>query len=101
MARDALVWKVYSERGRYVAATKYTIEAAMLVAALGAGSSVKYQHHTLAWSEGKETFSAADSYDSAGEKMLERVNASRLEARERNEQSMAAARALDAARAPK
>lgn len=93
MAREALVWKIYSERDRYVAATKFTTEAAMLVAALGDGASVKYQHHTLAWAEGKEGFSAADSYDDAGEMMIARVNASRLDARETYEREQAVIRA--------
>lgn len=83
MSRNALIWKVYNERGQYVGATKFTAEAAMLVAALGAGARVKLDHHTLVWTEGKETKSAMDSYDDAGVVMIARVNAQRAESRRR------------------
>jgi hypothetical protein len=70
---DQLVWKIYDSHSRYVVATKFTEEAAMLVALLGIDAQVKYLHAIVAWTEGREIQSAGESYDAAGECMLKRV----------------------------
>jgi len=57
-------WKVY--RGReYVAACKYVEDAAVLAAAFGAGSSIRWEHSSAwtVWREGAESQSAGESYD--------------------------------------
>lgn len=79
-------WKVYKapdkpgKPGEFTAATKNPTEAALLVGFLGDGSQIKYRHHTLVWTEGKESFRATDSYDLVAHTCLERVATIRREA---------------------
>lgn len=78
-------WKVYKapdkpgRRGEFTAATKGPTEAAVLVAFLGPGAQINYRHHTLVWTEGKEEFSAAASYDMVAHVCLDRVTTIRRE----------------------
>jgi hypothetical protein len=82
VATKPLSWKVYTPAPReYVAACKRPEEAAILVAALGTGAQIKFEHHTPVWTEGEEDQSAADSYDHVAETCLERVNKQRVEAK--------------------
>ncbi|MBO6901397.1 MAG: hypothetical protein JJ864_08625 [Rhizobiaceae bacterium] len=62
-------WKVYRD-GEYVAACKYAEDAAVLVSA--AGGVVKHGHSLVVWTEGKENFSAGESYDQAAALMESR-----------------------------
>jgi len=79
-------WKVYKapekpgRPGEFTAATKGPAEAAVLVAFLGPGAQIKYRHHTLVWTEGKEEFGAAASYDMVAHVCLQRVTTIRREA---------------------
>lgn len=88
MATKGLPWKVYTATPReYVASTKNPEEAAILVAALGTGTQIKFEHHTPVWTEGEEEQPAGDSYDHVAEVCNARVNAQRAESLARfNEQ---------------
>lgn len=84
MAVKGLPWKVYSAVPReYVAATRDPENAGILVAALGTGTQIKFEHHTPVWTEGEEEQSAADSYDHVAETCLARVAAMRTAAKAR------------------
>lgn len=79
-------WKVYrapaqpGRPGEFTAATKGPTEAAVLVSFLGPGAQIKYRHHALVWTEGKEEFSASASYDMVADVCLQRVSKIRREA---------------------
>jgi hypothetical protein len=62
-------WKVY-RNGEYVASCKYPEDAAMLVSA--SGGVVKHGHSLTVWTEGREEFSAGESYDQAAATMEQR-----------------------------
>lgn len=61
-------WKVYLD-DEYRAACKYVEDAAMLVAALGNGATIRGDHakRSTYWVEGREAQSAAESYDYVAE----------------------------------
>jgi hypothetical protein len=67
-------WKVYHPGRGYVAGCKFADDAAVLVAAFGEGAQIKYRHHTLVWTEGKETQLAEESYEFVAQICVERVN---------------------------
>jgi hypothetical protein len=58
-------YKVYSAKGEYRAAVRYPEDAAVLVAALGTGATIRHGHSAkhVVWTEGSEDYSAGDSYD--------------------------------------
>lgn len=60
-------------QGEYVAACKYTEDAAALVAAHGTGAKIKYRHTLTVWEEGKETQPASESYDFVADTIEERI----------------------------
>ena len=64
-------FKVYGPANQYEAAVKHAEVAAMLVATLGDGWTVRNGHakRDIVWTEGAEQFSAAESYDGAAEVM--------------------------------
>ena len=71
------VWKIYTEKAtgilsEYVGSAKYPEYAAMLVACMGKGATVKLHHDVIVWIEGEEEFSASESYDRAAEMMVAR-----------------------------
>ena len=66
-------FKVYDADGSYQAACKNTALAAAVVALLGDGATVRYQHKRVLWTEGEEDAPAGDSYDLAAETMLGRL----------------------------
>lgn len=66
------VWKLYSVGSEYVGCMKYREDAAAMVSILGVGATVRYDHRLVVWTEGKEEFSASESYDRAGEIMEQR-----------------------------
>ena len=84
-------WKVYkapektSRLGEFTAATKNPAEAAILVAHFGMGAQIRYRHHTLVWTEGKERFRASESFDLVAHTCLERVATIKHEAFEENQ----------------
>lgn len=71
-------WKVYKD-GEYRAACKYVEDAAVLVAALGDGTEIRYGHSTAwtVWVEGQENQSAGESYDEVARVARVRLAAAR------------------------
>ena len=61
-------WKVYKDN-EYRAACHHVEDAAVLVAALGNGATIRGDHtkRSTYWTEGRESFSAAESYDRVAE----------------------------------
>ena len=45
------IWKVYDERGEYIASCKHTEDAALLVLQHGAGAAVRYKHRFAVWTQ--------------------------------------------------
>lgn len=70
-------FKVFNSQGEYVAACKYGEESAMLAACMGEGTTVRLGHSKsdTVWTEGREKFSAGESYDEAARIMEQRVEA--------------------------
>ena len=69
-------FKVHNPRGEYVASCKFLEDAAALVANYGEGAKIKDAvSGALCWHEGREDFSAADSWDGVRDKALERIHA--------------------------
>jgi len=93
---DRTDWKVYTPAGEFTAATKCATEAAALIAFLGEGAQIKYMHHTLVWTEGKEKQPAAESYDYVTDTCIDRVNETRRFAIALDELRRRAVSALDA-----
>ena len=56
------IWKIYLGK-EYRAACKYIEDAAALVAFLGDGATIRYDHRDIVWTEGAETQPAGESYD--------------------------------------
>ncbi len=59
-------WKVYDAQRQYQAATKDTVLAAVLVAFLGPGATIRDGHGLVVWLEGEDGL-AAESYDAVTE----------------------------------
>ena len=70
-------YKVFTAGGTYVAAIKHLEDAAAFVSFQGEGATVRNGHakKRTIWTEGRESFSAGESYDSAAEIMRERIDA--------------------------
>ena len=66
--------KIFNGDGAYVAACKYADHAAVLVAFLGAGSSIRVGHaqRDIVWREGWEEFSAVGNGDRVARMIAER-----------------------------
>lgn len=75
---QSLRFKLYNSSREYVGATRHVEDAAAFVALLGAGATVRDGHRKVIWQEGDEDFPAADSYDAAGEVMLQRISSAGL-----------------------
>src|SRR5262245_6449748 len=83
-------WKCY-QSGKYLAACKHAEDAAILVAAWGSSGEVRWSHRFIVWREGKEEFSAGESFDRAAEVMHERLKQLQAEAYQRYSQQQSAA----------
>jgi hypothetical protein len=55
-------WKIYTVDGEYVASTKHTEGASLLMDLYGEGSTIRYDHRKIVWTEGLDG-KASDSYD--------------------------------------
>lgn len=66
-------WKIYTPDGEYVASTKRTTEAALVVGSLGRGAKVKYNHNIPVWHEGHEVVTAAQYPRQAARTMAQRL----------------------------
>lgn len=56
-------FKVYTAQGEYVAACKYAEDAAAVVAAYGDGTTIRFGHRTVVFTQGSDDADAGDSYD--------------------------------------
>jgi hypothetical protein len=57
------IWKVYSKDGEYIGSLRSPCYAAPVITMLGDGSTIRYDHHLIVWTEGKESIPALESYD--------------------------------------
>jgi len=69
-------WVIYDETGTGRAAASSAEDAAMIVAMLGEGSTVRVARR-IVWREGSETISAGESYDDAAYIMRDRAGRDR------------------------
>lgn len=71
--------KVHTPDGEYVASCKYYEDAAAIAGSYGEGAYIRHADipgaKGIVWREGRESISAADSYDEARDIMSERVEA--------------------------
>lgn len=65
-------YKITNPQGEYVAACKYSEDAAALVALYGDGAKILHQGK-IVWREGKERVSASESYDFVRDTVLTRI----------------------------
>jgi len=65
-------WKIYTVDGEYVASTKHTEGASLLMDLYGEGSTIRYDHRKIVWTEGLDG-NAAQSYDSTAELIRKRL----------------------------
>jgi hypothetical protein len=65
-------YKVYTAAGEYEAACKHAEIAAAVVGVLGDGATVRYQHGSRLWTEGKDG-KAGESYDRAAAVINQRL----------------------------
>lgn len=70
-------FKIYNAEKEYIACVKYLEDAAMFVALLGNGATIRdgHQEKHIIWREGSELQSASKSYDSATRVMNQRIDA--------------------------
>jgi hypothetical protein len=71
-------FKIYNREGVYLASTKFTEEAAVLMAFLGDGATIRTGHAKadIVWTEGEDG-EAGESYDAVGE-LVEKRREARL-----------------------
>lgn len=55
-------WKVYTTEGEYVASTKHTEGASLLMSLYGNGATIRFDHRKIVWTEGLDG-NACQSYD--------------------------------------
>lgn len=55
-------WKVYTPQGEYVASTKHTEGASLLMSLYGNGATIRFDHRKIVWTEGVDG-NASQSYD--------------------------------------
>jgi hypothetical protein len=60
------VWKIYNADGKYEGSLNDPSLAGAVVALLGKGSSIRYQHGVVCWREGVDG-DAGESYDAVAE----------------------------------
>lgn len=82
-------WKLYNAEGEYIAACRYVEDALMLMAFNGDDSTIKFDHRTLVWTEGKEEIRASESIDRAVAIVDERMGAHARQVKEKQDAAMA------------
>ena len=65
-------FKVYNPQGEYIASCKHIVDAAAIVSIYGDGARIK-DGGRIVWAEGREEFSAGESYDQVAEVVWERI----------------------------
>lgn len=69
-------YKVFTPENEYIASFKYPGDAAVLVSAIGNGTTIRNGHakRDTVWSEGSEQQPAGESYDFVAETIFQREN---------------------------
>ena len=67
-------WKIYDASGNYQAAARHPKVAAIVVASLGPGATIRWQHSLIVYTEGKDG-DAGNSVDAAAAIAIERHQA--------------------------
>jgi hypothetical protein len=65
-------WKVYDAKNKYVASTKDTEGASLLMSLYGVGATIRYDHRQIVWTEGVDG-NASSSYDDTTKVITERL----------------------------
>lgn len=76
-------FKVYNARGEYMAATKEPEAAGALISLYGDGSTIRYGHTWVLWTEGQEEVPANESYDTVATTVYSRLAAKQQESYDR------------------
>lgn len=66
-------WKIYTRDNEYVASTKNTDTASLVAGYYGDGTTIRFDHRKVVWTEGTDG-SAANSYDETNEIIMSRVS---------------------------
>jgi hypothetical protein len=68
--------KIYSNKGDYLGCTVYAEDAAVLVASLGVGATIRNGHAKkhIVWHEGEEEQPAGESFDFVAEVVYSRMD---------------------------
>lgn len=82
----APLWKVYNSAKEYRAACKGVEEAAVLVAFLGEGATIRCEHTLVLWIEGKEKQPASESYDHVVETVHARLGEHRAKLKQKRDE---------------
>lgn len=67
-------FKVYDPEGNYEAACHGVETAAVIVAFLGKGAKIRWQHKYTVWCEGDEPQPASESYDYVATRVHDRIS---------------------------
>ena len=70
-------FKIYNEEGEYIGALKYAVDAARLIGTMPNGTSIRYGHRHIVWTEGKEEVAAYRNLMQVTQIIDERVRALR------------------------
>lgn len=70
-------WKVYTPEGEYVASAKHTEGASLLMSLYGRGSTIRYDHRKIVWTEGIDG-NAGESYDYTAEQIHKKLHGDSL-----------------------
>jgi hypothetical protein len=70
-------WKVYTPQGEYVASAKHTEGASLLMSLYGDGSTIRFDHRKIVWTEGIDG-NASQSYDYTAEQIHKKLHGNLL-----------------------
>jgi hypothetical protein len=66
-------WKIYTSDNEYVASVKNTESASLLAGFYGEGTTIRFDHRKIVWTEGADG-NAANSYDKTNEIIMGRLS---------------------------
>lgn len=75
-------WKIYTKDKKYVASCSHLEAAAALANLYGEGTTIRYGHRMIFWTEGSETQPAGESYDHVAAIVTLRLSAWKRENRQ-------------------
>lgn len=70
-------WKVYTPQGEYVASTKHTEGASLLMSLYGTGATIRFDHRKVVWTEGVDG-AACQSYDYTADQIHKKLQGNSL-----------------------